>query len=219
MGGFILCKIFPENTNSNNYLEIFKKKGMKISIENNLKDYKLITFHKRAFENKNFFCFENGNFMASLGTPVYKEYNGEKAAVILYNDFKKNLNLDFRNFNGNFCYIIFIDNKLYLFNDYNGSYHIYHDVNYNIISSSFLVIANYLNHKDIYSQGLYEYIFYGATFGSNCILKDVIQLGNKKIVQLKPGLSFIKKEYSSSFNPDIKKNFYEFNRICFGKLT
>ena len=204
MGGFLLFN--TEHVSLNNSLNIFKMKKLNISKEINFLNFKLITFHKRSFNNTNFFSFGNENFIASLGTPIYKKLSGVDAASVLYYDFKKSNILDFANFSGNFCYIIFIDYKVYLFNDFNGSYHIYHDVDYNIISNSFLVISNHLSKKDISSQGLYEYIFYGATFGSDCIVKDIKQLSFKKIVQLNPEISLINKEYSIK-NEDYNQNF------------
>ena len=127
MGGFILLRNNFNQSNFNKTLELFKQKKQRISKVVNFLDYKLVTFNKSSFDNKNLFCFDNKDFIALLGTPIYKGQTFEKAAKELYNDFKKNADLDFTKFKGHFCCIIFIENKLFLFNDYNGVYHVYHD--------------------------------------------------------------------------------------------
>ena len=208
MGGFILFKNNLTQLNYNESLDIFKKKKQTISKEINFLDFKLFTFNKCSFENKNFFHIDNEDFVVSTGTPIYKSLTGEAAARELYNDFKESHDLDFTKFNGHFCYIIFINKELFLFNDFNGIYHIYHDENFNIISNSFLAISNSLKSKEILSQGLYEYIFYGTTFGPNSILGNIKQLNNKKIIKLTPRLSFLNKVYSFKYT-NIKQNFNE----------
>ena len=180
MGGFLLYnknsdQIIPENA-----LNIFERKKQKIVKDINCVDYRIITFNKRSFENQNFFCFDSGGFVASSGTPIYKNFSGEKAAAELYNDFKNNLKIDFKNFFGHFCYIIYVEGKLFLFNDFNGVYHVYHDAENIIFSNSFLAVSNSLKNKNISKQGLYEYVFYGATFGRDTIIENIKQLTNKK---------------------------------------
>ncbi len=216
MGGFLLYnknadQIIPENA-----VNIFAKKKQKIFKETTIAGYNLITFSKRSFENQNFFLFDNEDFIASLGTPLYKKLSGEKAASELYNDFKSNINLDFRNFNGHFCYIIYFGRKLFLFNDFNGLYHIYHDADNNIFSNSFLAVTNSLKKKNICIQGLYEYVFYGSTFGEDTLLEEVRLLDNKKIFQVIPQFSSLNKIYPKK-KPDLLK-FDELVNVISGDL-
>jgi len=216
MGGFLLYNKNSDQTIAENAVNIFEKKSQRIFKEITFDDYKLITFSKRSFENQNFFQFDNEDFVASIGTPVYKKLACEKAARELYNDFKGNINLDFRNFHGHFCYIIYFNGKLFLFNDFNGLYHIYHDADKNIFSNSFLAVTSSLKKKNISNQGLYEYIFYGSTFGKDTLVEEVKLLDNKKIYQLKPQLSSFIKIFPKK-TPDVLK-FDELVNVISGDL-
>ncbi len=206
MGGFLLFNR-SNQINSDLALNIFKSKKQKIVKDICCGDYRLITFNKRSFENQNLFQFDNEDFVASIGTPVYKNLAGEKAAAELYNDFKNKVNIDFSNFFGNFCYIIYVNRKLFLFNDYNGIYHVYCDESNQIFSNSFLAVSSFLKNKSISKQGLYEYVFYGATFGSDTIIENIKQLTNKKIIQLIPEFLFRNKEFN---HVDVKNNYYKY---------
>ena len=135
---YLPIKINEQNIKKS--LDIFERKKQRILEKRNFSNYTLITFSKRSINHDNFFQFDNENFIASIGTPIYNILNGKDAASELYADFKKNSEINFAQFNGHFSYIIFIDNKLYLFNDFNGIYHVYHDLNYDIISNSFLAV-------------------------------------------------------------------------------
>jgi asparagine synthase (glutamine-hydrolysing) len=206
MGGFLLYNKNSNQIISENALKVFEHKKQRISGEKNFADYKLITFSKRSFENKNFFLFDNEDFIASTGTPVYKKLSGNNAASELYNNFKGTTSLDFRDFQGHFCYIIYFDKKVFIFNDFNGLYHIYRDTNYNIFSNSFLAVTNSLKKKNISHQGLYEYIFYGATYGNDTLINEVKILDNKKIHQLIPQFTSFNKSFPKKVPDKLKFN-------------
>ena len=193
MGGFLLVNKNSEHINLKRGLDIFNKKKQKILKDVTFEGYRLITFSKRFFENQNFFRFNKDDFVVSIGTPIYKRNKGHEAAVKLYNDFRQSKSLDFSNFYGHFCYLIFIDKKLFMFNDYNGMYHVYHDANYNIFSNSFLAVSASLNSLQINKQGIYEYILFGSTYGEDTTIKGIRRLDNKRIFQFFPELSFIDK--------------------------
>ena len=193
MGGFLLVNNNSEHINLKKGLDIFNKKKQKILNDVTFEDYRLITFSKRSFENQNFFRFNKNDFVVSIGTAIYKKNKGDEAAVKLYNDFKHCKSLDFSNFYGHFCYLIFIDKKLFMFNDYNGMFHVFHDENYNIFSNSFLAVSASINSIQVNKQGIYEYILFGSTYGEDTVIKSIRRLDNKRIFQFLPKISFIDK--------------------------
>ena len=209
MGGFLLVKRNSKIINLSKGIDVFNKKKQKIFKDINFQDYRLITFNKRSIENENLFQFNNSDFVASIGTPIYKKMIGEDAAVSLYNDYKNNQNIDFSNFYGNFCYIIFINKKLFLFNDYNGMFHVYHDENYNIFSNSFLAVSASISSLKINKQGLYEYILYGSSYGEDTIIKDILRLDNKRIFKIIPKIDFVNKTIHLNDNLESNLKFNE----------
>ncbi len=196
MGGFLL---FDENSSQINHklaLNIFERKNQKVLMDKKYGRFRLITYSKRSFQNENYYQFNDNEFIALIGIPIYKKLSGEKAALKLYDDLSKNININFADFCGHFCCIALINGKLSLFNDYNGMYHVYHDSENKIFSNSFLAVVNSLQNKKINLQGLYEYVFLGSTFGSDTILENIKLLDNKKIIELDPQLLLTNKNFN-----------------------
>ncbi|MBK9285105.1 MAG: hypothetical protein IPM51_12455 [Sphingobacteriaceae bacterium] len=205
VGGFILSK---KNWNYNyvkRSINIFERKNLAPNKEIDFLDFKLIIYKKRSVNNENFFQFSNSDFIASTGTPVYKNRIGEEAAKNLYQDILTSKNIDFSNLRGHYCYLIKINDKFLIFNDYNGLYHVYHDIDKNVFSNSFLAISEILSHKEVSAPELYEYILYESTFGRKTIVKNINQLNNRYIHEICPGKKEIEKYYTIDDEPNYLK--------------
>jgi len=202
MGGFLLYKKNAQKVDIKKSLKIFEEKKLTINTQFDFLDFQIFTFNKRSFNNKNFFRFDGSDFIASIGTPIYKNKTGNKGAQELYEDLLKSVDLDFADFKGHYCYIININNKLLIFNDYNGSYHVYNDKDNFIYSNSFLALSESIGEKAVSTQELYEYIFFASTYGEKTILKNIDQLSNKFIFELSPERKKVKKNYTLDTEPN-----------------
>ena len=201
MGSFILFKNTKEK-DLKKALSIFERKKLVLNSHVQFLNYKLITFEKRSFKNQNLFTFNNSDFVASTGISVYKDMIGIKAAQKLYQDIKENTEgLDFSDFKGHYCFIVKLNDRIIIFNDYNGSYHVYHDIENNIFSNSFLAVSESLSNKELSPQELYEYIFHESTYGGKTILKNISQMNSRFIYQLNPTELKFEKRYTICDEP------------------
>ena len=85
---------------------------------------KVVVYHKRLFENENFLKIDKFNFIATVGTIIYKGFYGIKALKLLFDDFENNINFIRKHSLGNYNICIRKYNKIYFFTD-----------KYNIINS------------------------------------------------------------------------------------
>lgn len=199
MGGFILFRDVNENE-ENKALSVFSRKKLVPNSQLRFDGFKLVTFGKQSVQNNNLHSFNSSDFVASVGTSLYKNMVGKTAAQLIYDDLRNNNELNFADFKGHFCFIIKVSDTLAIFNDYNGLYHVYYDTEKRVFSNSFLAISTLINNKELAVQELYEYIFQEATYGGNTILMNISQLNCKSIYYLRPQILELRKRYIKKFN-------------------
>jgi len=198
MGGFLLIHksessdIKAIEQQYRRSLDVFVKKGLSLNQRIITKDCVIYVFHKYQFKVDNLVIFNEDEFIISTGCCIYNRKIGRNALIELYKDFSEGGQF-YSNISGNYCIIISKNDKLYLFNDHTGMYHIYTDESKNVISNSFLAVLKTLNQKTISNQELYEYVINGAFHGDKTLIKEINLIDSKNIHQLYPKLSIFPK--------------------------
>ncbi|WP_417319025.1 hypothetical protein [Emcibacter sp.] len=114
----------------------------------------------------------NGDFCFSVGTLIYDGSYGVEASEKLFKSFTP-ARIDPTLFDGSFAAVIAKSGKLYIFGDPLGTYRLFHSEDHSIWGSSFLAAASALSSLKLNPQGLYEYVFQGATYGNDTPFHEV----------------------------------------------
>lgn len=191
MGGFLYIRKTPGDTVSTieskyrRSIIALQKKGLPLRSTIDREQFVLFVFDKLNFQSQNLICCENGDFVVAVGTLIYRRQMGATALRLLYDDFQDGADF-FSYLNGHFAVLLLKAGNLYVFNDFNGLYHIYSDSWGNLVSSSFLAVLKSLERKTVARQELYEYISYGATYGDRTLVEEVKLLDSFRIHRLLP---------------------------------
>lgn len=118
------------------------------------------------------------DFAASSGTLFYKGLYGEDALAALL-DLKGPPARD--DISGCGVFILCRGGALRVFTDPPGTYKVYRDTGDTVWSDSFLAVAATLEKPALNPQGIYEYVFQGATYGNETVLEAVRLLDSDKI--------------------------------------
>lgn len=152
--------------------EVFEKRGQKES-----KVFENDKFYLSIYDGLNSKCYfkeySNGDFIVTLGTLFYGNRFGDDSLKPLMDDFKSGKRNLYNELIGSYSVLIFINNKLYVFNDFIGLKRIYFSTDKSIFSSSFLATAQSLKTKTPSTQEIYEYIIRGGMYGDKTILKEI----------------------------------------------
>jgi asparagine synthase (glutamine-hydrolysing) len=214
MGGFLLIHksessdIKTLEQQYRNSLDVFVKKGLPLNRRIITKEFVIYVFHKYQFNVNNLVIFDKNKFIISTGCCIYNQKIGHNALIELYEDFSEEGRF-FSNISGNYCVIISKNDKLYLFNDYTGIYHVYTNESKNVISNSFLTILKTLNQRTISSQELYEFVINEVFYGDKTLIKEINLIDSKNIHQLYPKLSVIAK----AIKPEILSKNFSFDEM------
>ncbi|RMF08986.1 MAG: hypothetical protein D6763_08740 [Alphaproteobacteria bacterium] len=118
------------------------------------------------------------DFAAASGTLFYKGLYGERALAALLDEDRPPARDDI---SGCGVFLVARGGVLRLFTDPLGTYKVYRDTADTIWSDSFLAVAQTLTAPAINPQGVYEYVFQGATYGNETVL-DRVQLVDSKSI-------------------------------------
>ncbi|KKL17973.1 hypothetical protein LCGC14_2480170, partial [marine sediment metagenome] len=189
MGGFLILRkdhgepVLVETSAS--ALRVFEKKGLKKSRHVQRPDFDLHLYQKLINPDEHFVEFDDGGFVASTGALVYRQKSGTDALVNVYEDFKEGSDVD-KELLGNYCVILYHQRTLTLFNDRTGYFRVYHDLDYRVISSSFLAVSHALPVLTVSPHELYEYIFYGFFLKTKTLFEQVRTLDHDYIWRVTP---------------------------------
>jgi hypothetical protein len=183
MGGFYFSS---RNENHDASLNVFEKKGMPIQHRVQINEYTFVTFGKIIFQEENFIQFNDGGFIAAVGTFIFNNRIGVDALDEFYSEFCRsgsiNSHLQERIF-GNYCVIIYTDGHFNFVNDPAGFYHVFIcDSDGITISSSFLAVLESLTQIDISTQEVYEYLATGAFYGGKTLCRQIWMLNGRQQV-------------------------------------
>lgn len=112
-----------------------------------LTDYKLLYYPKILTKENNYYKDEiSGNIIIGTGTFIYKKKFNREALISILSDYKNNL-LSSDRLYGIYCFIILINDKLFIINEPNGLFNVYYNEDSKSISSSFLALVYSFPHK------------------------------------------------------------------------
>ncbi|MBW1791353.1 MAG: hypothetical protein JRJ14_03660 [Deltaproteobacteria bacterium] len=191
MGGFLLLRkkrsspVERLEKRYRNSIAVFEKKGLKLRKKIIHQEFVLFVYDKHSFPGQDHFEFENGDFIVSTGTSLYKGKTGAQALKALHQDFSHHKDIQ-ANLLGNYCIILFLHDRLFLFNDYTGLYRVYCNTSKTVLSSSFLSVAKTLPQRNISKQEFFEYLFHETTYGDRTVLQGVDLLDSTQIWQIWP---------------------------------
>jgi asparagine synthase (glutamine-hydrolysing) len=154
--------------------------------------FTLHIYAKKRVTSDNLLEFDNGDFVAAVGTCIYKKTMGKAALRLLFEDFA-NGQLSFENFLGHFAVWIYTGERLIVFNHYRGLYRICTNEDRTIISSSFLAVCESLTTRTPNPQGIFEYLAFDSTYGYDTVIREIDVLADKSIHQLSPSSTQTKK--------------------------
>ena len=109
---------------------------------------------------------------ASVGTLCYGGDFGDAGLRRLVADFRGQLPSPAM-LSGAFAAILQWDDRLWILGDPIGLYRLYATQHDGVLTSSFLAAAATLARPEVSDQGVYEYVFQEATFGTDTVLRDV----------------------------------------------
>lgn len=114
----------------------------------------------------------NGDFVAVVGTFFYRGLYGQMALVKLLVDAQADA-MDSNELRGNYTVILFVRGALTVFVDELGTYTAYKSADGRIWSNSLLAVASALDRLTLSAQGVYEYVFQGAVYGGDTLVKEI----------------------------------------------
>ena len=105
-----------------------------------------------------------------------------------------------------FCILLLRDSTLYVFNDFLGTYKIFHDDDFNFVSTSFLALLEILEEKTISEQEFYEYILTGGVYGDATFINEIGVLKRSTVFNLTEKQYEIDFTFNLNFAKKAKEN-------------
>ena len=200
MGAFIL---YPSKTNYSlaKAKELFKKKGFGDFSEFSLGKYNLILYSKILFPEKNFISLGTDSIY-SVGTFFYKGLINKQAIKTFLEDFKENKILN-NEISGTFCLIIYLTGDIFIVNDDENLYPVYHHLPTKMLSSSFLALCEEAKKLTVHKLSFIENLVTGCSFGNDTYFKEIKRIRWDQMVILPDDITFI----------NIKKNIEPVGRL------
>ena len=199
MGGFLLLTKDPdcsgEETESRHRgaLDVFRKKQLKVRKRIVRQRFVLLAYGKHAFAHQDHYEFDNGDFIVSVGTGLYRGQAGPPALKAVHESFsRQQLRPD--DLLGSYGIVLLRGDRLFVFNDYTGLYRIYCNRERSVLSSSFLAVVKTLPERNLSGQEFYEYLFHETSYGDKTLLKEVELLDSTRTWQISPQIGSQPKE-------------------------
>lgn len=123
------------------------------------------------------------NFALAFGTFFFEDETGPAALEALRATLRAGKSV-WPLLGGAFCVVICDGGELQLITDPVGQYKVYRDRRWDVISSSFLAVLATSAERTPSVQGVYEYVFEGATFGEHTAVSEVCQVGAPSRIRL-----------------------------------
>lgn len=122
------------------------------------------------------FKFDNSKYGLFIGTPIYKGVSFNQIIEQVTSDFWKN-KLDIDSLMGNFVFVFWNENHIYILGDQIGNQVLFHDEKTNRFSSSFLnLILNGKSKYKINRDALHEKLSTGFNIGKDTLVKEIIKV-------------------------------------------
>ncbi|MBW7945047.1 MAG: hypothetical protein H3C60_01075 [Sphingomonadaceae bacterium] len=123
-------------------------------------------------------CFhrDGDDFIAVAGTLIHGGRFGEAALRALLADFRFPFE-DWSNTTGQFAALVHKAGRTYAFTDFFGAFQLFHDADWDVVSTSFLAAAKSLDRVTFDPQGVYEFAFNVFPTGDDTVLGELKRLG------------------------------------------
>lgn len=119
---------------------------------------------------------DGDDFIAVAGTLIHGGKFGEAALRTLLGDFRFPFE-DWSNTTGQFAAIVHKGGRTFAFTDFFGAFQLFHDADWDVISTSFLSAAKSLDLVTFDPQGVYEFAFNVFPTGDDTVVSELKRLG------------------------------------------
>jgi asparagine synthase (glutamine-hydrolysing) len=126
---------------------------------------------------------DGDDFIAVAGTLLYDDKIGSAALSALLRAFSFPFT-DWENLTGQFAAIVHKGGRTYAFTDFFGAFQLFHDPDWDVVSTSFLAAAKSLERISFDPQGVYEFAFNVFPTGDDTVLQELRRLGPDAQVEL-----------------------------------
>jgi asparagine synthase (glutamine-hydrolysing) len=126
---------------------------------------------------------DHANFAFAAGTLIYKAKGGREALRQIWDDNARG-QFDRERLRGAYALGLCVDGQLTLSIDATGTYKAYHNGDWTTVSSAFLTVLGGNGPPKADRQGIYEYVFQGATYGGRTLAAGIRLLDRRETVVL-----------------------------------
>jgi len=134
-------------------------------------------FHAAPIHGSHVCVHRDGeDFIAVAGTLIHGGKFGEAALRALLGDFRFPFE-DWSNTTGQFAAIVHKGGRTFAFTDFFGAFQLFHDADWDVISTSFLSAAKSLDRVTFDPQGVYEFAFNVFPTGDDTVVSELKRLG------------------------------------------
>ncbi len=154
--------------------ESFERQGFVHAVELQNNHWSILSV-RRAQATEGWLQLPDGRFALLAGTLFYRNLCDRKALEQLQKD-ATTQDLDEDELWGSFAVLLVTRDGLQAFTDRCGTFHIFRDQGSEVLSSSFLALAEALPARTIDETGLYDYLFQEAPHGGGTIFREVALL-------------------------------------------
>lgn len=156
-------------------IEAFKQQGFEQIQEHSGEAYNVLHCLKVNAPTDSFYARDSENFCLTTGTLIYRHQIGAAAARCLFED-TLTKRLDTAELFGNFALCLCVAGRLQVFNDPQGVYNIWHDLELNYISSSFPAMLAISPKLTVNPAAVYQQVYQEATFGGDTVFAELRRL-------------------------------------------
>lgn len=167
---------------NNELREIFKETGFSVSGENNL----ITVYKKKKVNNENFYEV-NGDYVAAIGTLIYRKRMGEQALKLLYNDSEnEDIKKLRRKMWGTYACVIKRGDKIKIFVDEMGTYALYYKLENKkefVVTNTYYHIAKCTKSKLLFDVLLKKGIR-GGVYGNKTPFEGIFRLSENEFIDV-----------------------------------
>lgn len=178
MGGFYLCRVTEEDADAAQIAAAeaqFRLHGFTRFTP--IRSAAHAGFHAAPIHDSHVCIHRDGeDFIAVAGTLIHDGKFGEAALRALLGDFRFPFE-DWSNTTGQFAAIVHKAGRTFAFTDFFGAFQLFHDANWDVVSTSFLAAAKSLDRVTFDPQGVYEFAFNVFPTGDDTVVSELKRLG------------------------------------------
>jgi asparagine synthase (glutamine-hydrolysing) len=190
MGGFFLVRDDRSETGSARRQRLrasFERQGFTAPRVLRAGAAAVSVYPKQCGESGNVVVRDNGDFCVAVGTMLYDGATGATALEHLLRDFQSGT-IRRASLHGHYCVLIATGGVLELFTDPFGTYPVWRDSTSDVLSSSFLAIADAAESVTVDTQAAYEYVFQGSTYGGASVFREIGLVDCHEILRFGTGI-------------------------------